>query len=35
MAAGIDAKTLLGHKTARMADLYRDLRGEEWITLAA
>ena len=32
---GIDTKTLLGHKTDRMADLYRDLRGKEWITLVA
>ena len=35
MAAGIDIKTLLGHKADRMADLYRDLRGKEWITLVA
>jgi integrase len=32
---GIDTKALLGHKTDRMADLYRDLRGKEWITLVA
>jgi len=34
-AQGIDTKTLLGHKTDRMSDLYRDRRGKEWITLSA
>jgi len=34
-AQGVDTKTLLGHKTDRMADLYRDRRGKEWVTLKA
>ncbi len=34
-AQGIDTKTLLGHKTEKMSDLYRDRRGRDWITLSA
>lgn len=34
-AQGVDAQALLGHKSAAMADLYQDVRGSEWITVAA
>jgi integrase len=30
-AEGRDPQTLLGHKSAKMTDLYRDSRGAEWI----
>lgn len=30
-AQGIDTKTLLGHKTEQMANLYGDVRGAEWL----
>ena len=32
--AGLDPQLLLGHKSARMTDLYRDSRGSEWIEVA-
>jgi hypothetical protein len=32
---GIDTKTLLGHKSDTMANLYRDRRGKDWLTLSA
>jgi integrase len=28
---GVDTKTLLGHKTEQMANLYSDVRGAEWL----
>jgi integrase len=34
-AQGVDTKTMLGHKTEKMAALYRDRRGKDWITLSA
>lgn len=34
-AQGMDTKTMLGHKTEKMAALYRDRRGRDWITLSA
>lgn len=33
-AHGVDTKTMLGHKTEKMAALYGDRRGKDWITLA-
>lgn len=33
-AEGRDAQALLGHKSARMTELYRDSRGAEWIDVA-
>jgi len=34
-AAGHNAQAILGHKTSRMADMYQDVRGAEWITVTA
>jgi integrase len=34
-AQGVDTKTMLGHKTDAMSDLYGDRRGKDWITLSA
>ncbi|MFK1307472.1 tyrosine-type recombinase/integrase [Pseudomonas aeruginosa] len=31
---GRDAQRLLGHRSAKMTDLYRDSRGAEWIDVA-
>lgn len=33
-AEGRDPQTLLGHRSAKMTDLYRDSRGAEWIDVA-
>lgn len=33
-AEGRDAQALLGHKSSKMTDLYRDSRGTEWIEVA-
>lgn len=33
-AEGRDPQTLLGHKSAKMTDIYRDSRGAEWIDVA-
>ena len=33
-AEGRDAQALLGHKSAKMTDLYKDSRGAEWIDVA-
>lgn len=33
-AEGRDAQSLLGHKSSKMTDLYRDSRGTEWIEVA-
>jgi integrase len=33
-AEGRDAQKLLGHKSAKMTDVYRDSRGAEWIDVA-
>ena len=30
---GVDVKTLLGHKSQQMSDMYGDSRGAEWLTL--
>lgn len=32
-AQGVDTQTLLGHKTARMTQMYDDPRGAEWVTV--
>lgn len=33
-AEGRDPQALLGHKSAKMTDIYRDIRGAEWIDVA-
>ncbi|MBX9753661.1 MAG: phage integrase Arm DNA-binding domain-containing protein [Pseudomonadaceae bacterium] len=33
-AEGRDPQALLGHKSAKMTDIYRDVRGAEWIDVA-
>lgn len=33
-AEGRDPQALLGHKSAKMTDMYRDIRGAEWIDVA-
>ncbi|MFM8340706.1 MAG: tyrosine-type recombinase/integrase, partial [Methylomonas sp.] len=31
---GIDTQRLLGHKSAKMTDVYHDSRGAEWLEIA-
>lgn len=33
-AQGVDAKAMAGHRTDKMAALYQDSRGSEWVTIA-